>query len=122
MIVPDNVLFVVFLLAFQNPLDQYFMNHSQDFFRRNPENAVINLDNPYITAGHIMCASNEIPITEKDREYFTAGYDETLGLLSNNNLIKKGRAGWEYSGAPRPETRVKLNNISDQTIRVLQGD
>lgn len=110
---------VVFLVAFQNPLDQYFMNHPQDFFRRNPENAVINLDNPYITAGHIMCASNEIPITEKDREYFTEGYDEALDILLKNNLIRKGRAGYEYSGPPRPETRVKLNNISDQTVRVL---
>ena len=61
---------VVFLVAFPNPLDQYFMNHPGDFFGSNPENAVIDLNNPYITAGHVMCASNELPIIERDRELF----------------------------------------------------
>ena len=103
---------VVFLVAFQNPLDQYFMNHPQDFFRRNPENAVINLDNPYITAGHIMCASKEIPITEKDKEYFTEGYDQTLSILLKNRLFKKGHFGWEYSGPSRPELRARAPPVN----------
>jgi len=110
---------VVFLVAFQNPLDQYFMNHPQDFFKRNPENAVINLDNPYITAGHVMCASNELPLSDGDKDYFTEGYLQSINELSKNGLIMKSPSGWLYSGPPRPETQVKLNNISDQTVKVL---
>ncbi|MFC1803653.1 DEAD/DEAH box helicase, partial [Thermoproteota archaeon] len=110
---------LVFLVAFQNPLDQYFMNHPQDFFKRNPENAVINLDNPYITNGHIMCASNELPLSERDENYFTEGYIQSINELSNDGFIKKTQRGWEYSGPPRPETRVKLNSISDQTVKVF---
>jgi len=110
---------VVFLVAFQNPLDQYFMNHPQDFFKRNPENAVINLDNPYITTGHVMCASNELPLSNGDKDYFTEGYLQSINELSKNGLIMKSPSGWLYSGPPRPETQVKLNNISDQTVKVL---
>jgi len=110
---------VVFLVAFQNPLDQYFMNHPQEFFKRNPENAVINLDNPYITAGHVMCASNELPLSKKDKDYFTEGYLQSIDQLSKKGLIRKSQSGWIYSGPPRPETQVKLNNISDQTVKVL---
>jgi DEAD/DEAH box helicase domain-containing protein len=110
---------IVFLVAFQDPLDQYFMNHPQDFFSRNPENAVINLDNPYITNGHVMCASNELPLSDGDIDYFTEGYRQSIDELSKQRLIRKGSSGWMYSGPPRPETRVKLNNISDQTVTVL---
>ena len=108
----------VFLVAFQNPLDQYFMNHPHDFFTRNPENAVINLDNHYITAGHVMCAAKEIPLSEKDTEYFE-GYTQAVNELSKNGLIVKSQNEWIYTGSPRPETRVKLNNISDQTVKVF---
>ncbi|MDP6048947.1 MAG: DEAD/DEAH box helicase [Candidatus Bathyarchaeota archaeon] len=110
---------VVFLVAFQDPLDQYFMNHPQDFFSRNPENAVINLDNPYITIGHVMCASNELPLSDRDIDYFSEGYLQSIDELSEKRLIKKRQEGWMYSGTFRPETRVKLNNILDQTVTVF---
>ncbi len=112
---------MVFLVAFQNPLDQYFMNHPKEFFTRNPENAVINLDNPYITMGHVMCAANELPLTIGDRVYFTEGFVDAVNELSINGLIEKDEQGWVYNGKQRPETRVKLNNISDQTVRVLHS-
>lgn len=110
---------VVFLIAHQNPLDQYFMNHPQDFFSRNPENAVINLDNPYITAGHVMCASNEIPLTDNDNDFFTEGYDKAIEILSRKGIIREGPLGWVYSEITRPVTQVKLNNISDITVKVI---
>jgi len=109
---------VVFLVAFQNPLDQYFMNHPQDFFKRNPENAVINLDNPYINAGHIMCAANELPLTENDKKFFKEGYNEAIDELSIKKILEKNGAEWFYSGLKRPETHVKLNNISDEIVKV----
>jgi len=110
---------VVFLVAFQNPLDQYFMNHPQDFFKRNPENAVINLDNPYITTGHLMCAANELPLTENDSKFFTKGYHRAINELYQRKNIEKRNTQWIYSGPTRPETRVKLNNISGQTVKVF---
>ena len=111
---------VVFLVAFQNPLDQYFMNHPENFFERNPENAVINLDNPYILGGHLKCASNELPLTESDRKYFSEGYDQALDTLIKEGAIKRKGYSWIYSGPRRPETRVNLNSISDQTVRILR--
>lgn len=110
---------VVFLVGFQNPLDQYFMNHPQEFFTRGPENAVINLDNPYITSGHLMCASRELPLSEKDKEYFTEGLTQGIKELAREGLIEKSRGSWIYTGPPRPETRVKLSTISDQTVKIM---
>jgi len=110
----------VFLVGYQNPLDQYFMNHPKEFFNRGPENAYINLDNPYINAGHVACASKELPLTDEDMEHFE-GYDQVVDELSKRGLIIKGKWGWTYSGPDRPETKVKLTNISDQTVVIKLG-
>ncbi|TFH17163.1 DEAD/DEAH box helicase [Candidatus Bathyarchaeota archaeon] len=112
---------IVFLVAYQNPLDQYFMKHPREFFTREPENAVINLDNPYITTGHIMCASKELFLTEGDREFFTQGYDRAIRILEDENQITQTKLGWEYVGQRNPVARVKLNNISDENIAVMFG-
>ena len=110
---------VVFLIAHQNPLDQYFMNHPLEFFKRNPENAVINLDNPYITAGHVMCASNEMPLTDNDGKFFKEGYSQAVDLLSREQIIRNGPLGWVFSERTRPVALVKLNNISDEVVKVI---
>ncbi|MHA1972663.1 MAG: DEAD/DEAH box helicase [Candidatus Hodarchaeales archaeon] len=108
---------IVFLVAFQNPLDQYFMNHSRDFFKRPPENAYINLDNPYINKGHIECAANELPISITDYGIFD-NLEKTLRMLSSGRTLQKNHDKWTYSGKNRPETRVKLTSISDQAVVV----
>ncbi len=50
------------LVAFQNPLDQYFMKHPTVFFDKTHEHAIIDLSNYYIVSGHLMCAASEMPI------------------------------------------------------------
>jgi DEAD/DEAH box helicase domain-containing protein len=95
------------------------MNHPLNFFERNPENAVINLDNPYITTGHIMCASKELPLRIEDRVYFTKGLVDAVNELSIEGYLEKRGEGWRYAGPERPTTRVKLNNISDETVKVM---
>ncbi len=50
-----------FLIAMDNPLDQYFMRHPEDFFQRNFENALINPENHYILQAHLACAAWEMP-------------------------------------------------------------
>ena len=51
------------LVAQANPLDQYFMNHPDQFFGRPHEHAVVDTGNPYIVSGHILCAAAETPVT-----------------------------------------------------------
>ena len=52
------------LVAFANPLDQYFMHHPHHFFSRSHEHAIIDTGNPYIVSGHLLCAAAELPLRE----------------------------------------------------------
>jgi DEAD/DEAH box helicase domain-containing protein len=109
---------LVTLVAFQNPLDQYFMKHPQDFFGRPHEQAIIDLHNQYISLGHIMCASSELPLTEKDKEYFPELFQESIQALERQNLVRKTLQGWVYSGTARPVGIINLDSISDKTVTV----
>ena len=109
---------LVTLVAFQNPLDQYFMKHPEDFFGRPHEQAIIDLRNQYISLGHIMCAASELPLTEKDREFFPQLLDESIRALEQQNLVRNTSRGWVYSGTARPVEIVNLESISDKTVTV----
>ena len=110
---------LVTLVAFQNPLDQYFMKHPDDFFGRPHEQAIIDLHNQYISLGHIMCASSELPINEEvDRQFFPELLSESIRALEQENLIRKTPRGWVYSGTARTTEVVNLESISHQTITV----
>ncbi len=109
---------LVTLVAFQNPLDQYFMKHPDDFFGRPHEQAIIDLHNQYISLGHIMCASSELPITDGDKEFFSEMLSESIQALERENLIRKTPRGWVYSGTARTTEVVSLESISHQTVTV----
>ena len=109
---------LVTLIAFQNPLDQYFMKHPKDFFGRPHEEAIIDLHNRYICLGHLMCAACELPITDGDRRYFPELFQESIEALEQQNLVRKTSRGWIYSGTARPVEVVNLESISDKTVTV----
>ena len=58
---------IVVLVAGTNALDQYYMGNPANFFSRSSENAVLNPKNPYILAGHVLCAAKEIPLQVSPR-------------------------------------------------------
>ncbi|GAG38229.1 unnamed protein product, partial [marine sediment metagenome] len=59
-----------FLIALDNPLDQYFMRHPDFFFQKSFENALVNPTNPYILRAHLLCAAWECPLNNDDEEIF----------------------------------------------------
>jgi len=111
---------LVTLVAFQNPLDQYFMKHPMDFFGRPHEQAIIDLHNRYICLGHIMCAASELPIKEEgDKQFFPKRLTESIQALEQEKLVKNTPRGWVYSGTARTTQVVSLENISNKTVQVF---
>lgn len=76
----------VVLVAGEDALDQYFMNHPEDFFDRPPESAVVNPDNPAILARHLECAAAELALRQD--EPYLAGEAMQRGL---HELMDKGK-------------------------------
>lgn len=111
---------VVTLVAFQNPLDQYFMHHPEVFFDKSHENAIIDLKNPYIVAGHVMCAAAELPVKEEDNKYF-GKCEGILRVLELQRLVQYTGSGYVYTGrgGGRATEAVKLDTISQDVFKVV---
>ncbi|MFO7929120.1 MAG: DEAD/DEAH box helicase [Candidatus Humimicrobiaceae bacterium] len=113
---------LVVFVGFQNALDQYLMKHSNYIFATPSENAVIDLSNPYIIAGHLMCASSELPVDAgRDSKFFGKKIEDYINDFAGNNLMKKTGNGWIYFGAKKPSQIVNLENIAGETFKILEN-
>lgn len=56
----------VVLVAGEDALDHYFINHPEQLVVRQPEAAVINPYNPDVVSRHLVCAAAELPLTVSD--------------------------------------------------------
>ncbi|MBK7552268.1 MAG: DEAD/DEAH box helicase [Syntrophaceae bacterium] len=106
------------LVAFQDPLDQYLMKHPGSFFGKPHEQAIIDLANPYILSGQLLCAVAELP--------FDAGREDTLpgeasaGLLPElaaEGLVKETPTDGSTRGG-RPVEAVGLDHIARDAYRI----
>jgi DEAD/DEAH box helicase domain-containing protein len=103
---------IVFLIAQNAPLDQYLMTHSQYLFAQNPEQAVVDPDNPHIVVGHLRCGAHELPLTPSDTEAFGPYAETILDLLEEDQAVKQIDENWYFSSSDYPAAEVNLRNIA----------
>ena len=111
------------LVAGQDALDQYYMNHPDDLFKRSPEAAVINPDNPQVLEGHVGCAAHEVPLVPDDRDYFGDALDETAAeLVARGDLgVRRGRLFWAGGGSPARGIDIRTAGGRPYTISDRAG-
>lgn len=111
---------VAVMVGFQNPLDQYFMHHPATFFSRTMEHAIIDETNPYVLAGHLLCAAAELPfVVERDSPFFGESSETVLRSFEACNLVRRTPHGWIYVGRGRAADAVKLGSLTSETFRVV---
>jgi DEAD/DEAH box helicase domain-containing protein len=109
------------LVASANPLDQYFMRHPDLFFERPNEWAIIDLANPYILSGQVLCAASELPLQGSDTSFFGPELDAVITGLFEQKLVSGTKQGFVYSGSRRPHELVSLGSLASDSFRVVSG-
>jgi DEAD/DEAH box helicase domain-containing protein len=108
-----------FLVAFQDLLDQYFMHHPDTFFGTPHEHAIVDLSNPYIVSGHLLCAASELPVhPDRDRSLWPGDLEEPVRSLTMAHLLRPTPHGAVYCGRGRAAEAVQLESISSETFRM----
>lgn len=108
---------IVTLVADSNALDQYYMRNPEDFFRRNCEEAVINVSNRYIQAGHLLCAAKELPLRPEDSEYFGSEFETIVEVLEEEGLL--GGIDEKKSLDPAPHMKVSIRSIDSDSYTII---
>jgi DEAD/DEAH box helicase domain-containing protein len=111
-----------FLIAQENPLDQYLM-HNPDFFSsKNFDNAIINPVNPYILKPHLLCAAWEKPLEDKDEEFFGSNTGTMLTELEQEGRLRKRQERWHPAPSiSYPAQDINIRATSGQNYAVIDG-
>ena len=109
-----------FLVALDNPLDQYFMRHPDFFFGRSFENALVNHQNPYILNAHLLCAAWESPLLDGDSRYFGGGFNRAREELEKKGLLRQRRGRYYLSpSVAYPAQEVNIRATSGQNLALI---
>ncbi|MFC1994828.1 DEAD/DEAH box helicase [Chloroflexota bacterium] len=109
-----------FLVALDNPLDQYFMHHPDFFFQKSFENVLVNPGNSYILRAHLLCAAWERPLTSNDEGIFGFTLDEERKALEEQGLLRERRKRWYLSPAiAYPAQSINIRSASGENFAVI---
>ncbi len=110
------------LIASENPLDQYYMRHPDAFFCKPAENVAINPENPYILAGHLLCATAEFPLTDEDcTSWFGPSASAITEELIRGGALTRTSRGAVYSGSARPAEIVQISGTGGKELKIVSG-
>ncbi len=113
------------LVAGQDALDQWFMNHPEDLFRRPSDSAVINPANPEVLAAHMACAAHEMPLepTEAVAAFGPEVEELAVDLVASGRLrIHNGRLHWTGSRGPAADIDIRTAGGPPFTIVDEDGE
>ena len=110
------------LIAFENQLDQYFMNNPKFFFDKPHENAIIDLTNPILQEAHLLCAAKELPLKRGEAEkYFDISQNVIDRLILKKDLHENHKGDFMYPYDDNPAMDHSLDQISSQEFRVMNN-
>ena len=110
------------LIAFENQLDQYFMNNPKFFFDKPHENAIIDLTNPILQEAHLLCAAKELPLKRGEAEkYFGISQNVVDCLVSKKDLYENHRGDFMYPYDDNPAMDHSLDQISSEEFKVMNN-
>ncbi len=113
------------LIAQSEPVDQYMVAHPEYFFGQPHERAVIDVDNPYVLAGHLRCAMAELPISGEDAEYFGELMGPIVRILAEvgEAFEVKGRYFWRGPEYPARDISVRSADPTNYVIQdITEGE
>ena len=98
------------LVAGNNPLDTYLINHPEAIFDADVEVTTFDPTNPYVLGPHLCAAAAEAPLTEADLSRFSLRDTRVLDALTARGLLRRRAQGW-YWNYTRPEHPTDLTDL-----------
>jgi DEAD/DEAH box helicase domain-containing protein len=110
------------LVAQDDPLDQYLVQHPGDLFSKPPEAAVVDPANPYVLAPHLACAAREQPLSEEEIGVF--GPEAGAAVLE---LTERGNLFWRrgllyHRGRESPHSQVDVRSASGHLFAIVDAE
>ncbi|WP_029090403.1 DEAD/DEAH box helicase [Brevibacterium album] len=109
------------LIARDDPLDTYLVNHPEAVFDRSVDAVVIDPGNPYVLAGHLCAAAAEAPLTAADLALFPAGTEGVIEQLTEAKMLRRRPAGWYWAKAESAAGLSDIRSGGGGTVRLVEA-
>jgi DEAD/DEAH box helicase domain-containing protein len=119
---------VAVLVAGDDQLDQWFVQHPTELFDRPPEPAVVNPANPHVLLPHLACAAFERPLTEDDEQWWPGLLEDGVRdlVLADRLRVRPDDTGVGpvavWAGRDRPANGVGLRSAGGEEYRIATAD
>jgi len=111
-----------FLIALDNPLDQYLIRHPDYFFHKSVENTLVNPSNPYILRAHLLCAAWELPLISDDEEFFGSTLDQEKAELETQGMLRERIRKWYLSPTiAYPAQSINIRSTSGESFALMDA-
>jgi DEAD/DEAH box helicase domain-containing protein len=110
------------LVAQDDPLDQYLVQHPEDLFDKPAEAAVIDPANPYVLEPHLRCAARELPIVDEDAAFFGPDAVAALERMTERGELARRRDAWHDAGRDSPHRQVDVRAGAGSVYTIVHGD
>lgn len=108
------------LVAADDPLDAYLMDHPELIFDGCVEKTVINPANPRLLPRHLVAAAYEVPLTEADESYFGPDMTPALDALVAAGQLRRRPRGWFWPEDRRPDAVGSLRTAGE-VVAIVEG-
>ncbi|PIA57639.1 hypothetical protein AQUCO_00600395v1 [Aquilegia coerulea] len=117
-------------VAFEGPLDQYFMKFPEKLFGRSIECCHIDSQNKQVLEQHLVCAAVEHPLSLlHDEKYFGPGLNSSIVSLVKNRCLSSDPSRdfadrmWSYIGIEKkPSYGVSIRAIETEKYEVIDKE
>ena len=109
---------VVILVGSSAPLDQFFMTHPDFFFGSNPENGIINPNNPVILTNHLKCGAFELPYDDGEG-FGDVPVEPLLEYLEREMILRHTGGRWFWTSETYPAEEISLRTANVENFVVV---
>ncbi|KAJ1291804.1 hypothetical protein BS78_02G344800 [Paspalum vaginatum] len=114
-------------VAFESPLDQYFMKFPHKLFGKPIEHCHVDSHNLKLLGQHLACAAYEHPLClQYDERYFGSSLNSAMTTLKDKGYIINNPSGsfsssmWNYIGPEKsPSQAVSIRAIEQDKYKVI---
>jgi DEAD/DEAH box helicase domain-containing protein len=108
------------LVARDDPLDTYLVNHPEALLGQPVEANVFDPDNPYVLGPHLCAAAAESPLTERDLPMFGPGAAAAVEALTEGGLLRRRAHGWYWTDRRRASDLADIRGSGGSPVRLVE--
>jgi len=109
------------MVAMPDALDQYFLDHPEQFLERPCERLIVDPVNDPVSRAHLVCAASEMPLSGDDHDYTERHTGRIETLVRQGHLLAAADGDEIFSLRRRPQRFVNLRGTGETFAIIADG-